>query len=255
MRRSLYTLGVTFILFSVGGAAFWQWSKKVEQALPHKEAKMELLGPVFKPAEGKAPKKLVVVLHGYGADAENLWPVGYEISKALPEAEVLVPNGFDPCEGSVGGRQWFKMGRWTLPEWRAQLAQTKTRFDAYLMPILSELHLSIKDVAFVGFSQGGMMALHFGILYGIQAVVCFSGVFVDPNVLDQSPSLPHILLVHGDSDPVIPPKAFFQAQEILRAQNAPFEASMQPNLDHSINVDGLQRACLFLKQYIAISPQ
>ncbi|MDR2412250.1 MAG: dienelactone hydrolase family protein, partial [Holosporales bacterium] len=243
MRRSLYALGIGLVLFFVGSVALWLWSRKAEQVLPYKREYMELSGPVFNPAEEKRPKKLVVVLHGYGADAENLWPVGYEISKALPEAEVRVPNGFDPCEGSVGGRQWFEMGHWTQPEWCDQLAQTKARFDAYLLPILAERHLSVKDVAFVGFSQGGMLALHLGLLYGVQAVVCFSGVLVDPSALKKSPSLPHILLVHGDSDPVLPPKVFFQAQEILRDQNAPFEASMQPNLGHSISTDGLHRAC------------
>jgi phospholipase/carboxylesterase len=118
------------------------------------------------------------------------------------------------------------------------------------LPILAKQRLSIKDVALVGFSQGAMMAIHFGIHYGVQAVVCFSGVFVDPNVLDQSSFLPHILLVHGGSDHVIPQKAFFQAQEILRARNVPFEALMRPHLGHGIDAEGLQRACDFLREHL-----
>jgi phospholipase/carboxylesterase len=142
------------------------------------------------------------------------------------------------------------MGNWTLPEWRAQLAQAETRFDAYLLPILTELRLSKKDVALVGFSQGGVMALHFGIRREVCAVVSFSGVLVDSEGLKDCPVPPHILLVHGDTDPVIPSKAFFQAQEILRANSISFEALMRPNQGHCIDSEGLQRACDFLRDHL-----
>jgi phospholipase/carboxylesterase len=235
----------------IGGLAlFLYYGKEPKAAAPEKEQRIKASERIFKPANGKAPKKLIIVMHGYGANAENMWPVGYEISKALPEVEVRVPDGFDPCDGNVGGRQWFKMGNWTLPEWCAQLTQTKARFDAYLSSILAELHFSEKDVALVGFSQGAMMALYFGVQCGVQAVVGFSGVFVDPDVLNNTPFQPHILLVHGDADNVIPPKAFFQAQEILRAHHVPFEAFMRPHLGHSIDTEGLQHACDFLKEHL-----
>ncbi|MDR1910506.1 MAG: hypothetical protein LBQ26_01530, partial [Holosporales bacterium] len=125
MWRPLYTLGAIGVAGCV--IVFWMSAQRTRDALPQQEKNVELSEHVFKPAKNKPPKKLVIVLHGYGADAENLWPIGHEISQALPEAEIHIPNGFDPCEGSVGGRQWFAMGNWTLPEWRTQLAQTKVR--------------------------------------------------------------------------------------------------------------------------------
>jgi phospholipase/carboxylesterase len=206
-------------------------------------------GAVFAPKEGKSPKKLIIVMHGYGASAEDLWPIGYEISKTLPEAEVLLPHAFDPCEAGGGGRQWFKMGNWTLPEWKVQLAQVKKRFEDYLLPLLKERHLTLQDVALVGFSQGAMMALHFGLQEGVRAVVSFSGVLVDPDV-QKSPSLPAILLVHGDSDSVLRTQYFFQTQEALRAQQIPFEALLVPNMGHSIDPESLQKACDFLEKHL-----
>jgi phospholipase/carboxylesterase len=208
-------------------------------------------GSVFPPADGKPPKKLVIVMHGYGSNAGDLWTLGHEISKALPKAEVRVPHGFDSCEAGGGGYQWFKMGNWTIPEWKEGLAQTKARFETYLNPLIEKYHLSRKDVALVGFSQGAMMALHFGIQQGVQAIISFSGVLVDPEILKGASSYPNILLIHGDADGVLPVKAFFQAQEVLRAHQVSFETLLRPDMGHTIDTESLQKACTFLKEHLA----
>jgi phospholipase/carboxylesterase len=237
MRRCLYVL----LAVVVGGAALCLVQK----------GQRFMYGSVFSPANRKPPKKLVIVMHGYGSNAGDLWTLGREISKTLPDVEVHVPHGFDSCEVGGGGYQWFRMGNWTIPEWKEGLAQTKTRFDAYLEPLIKKYHLSRKDVALVGFSQGAMMALHFGIQQGVQAIVSFSGILVDPEVLEGASTCPNILLIHGDADDVLPVKAFFQAQEVLRTHQVSFETLLRPDMGHIIDTESLQKACTFLKEHLA----
>ena len=68
---------------------------------------MELSGPSQPPAAGGKPKQLVVLLHGYGSNGEDLIGLAPFFAQALPEAEFLSPNAPFPCELSPFGFQWF----------------------------------------------------------------------------------------------------------------------------------------------------
>ena len=68
---------------------------------------MELSGPTQPPAAGGKPKQLVVLLHGYGSNGEDLIGLAPFFAQALPEAEFLSPNAPFPCELSPFGFQWF----------------------------------------------------------------------------------------------------------------------------------------------------
>ena len=68
---------------------------------------MELSGPTQPPAAGGKPRQLVVLLHGYGSNGEDLIGLAPFFAQALPEAEFLSPNAPFPCELSPFGFQWF----------------------------------------------------------------------------------------------------------------------------------------------------
>ncbi len=61
------------------------------------------------PAAGGAPKQLVVFLHGYGADGNDLIGLGREWAHLLPNAAFVSPNAPEPCAMSPMGRQWFNL--------------------------------------------------------------------------------------------------------------------------------------------------
>jgi predicted esterase len=42
-------------------------------------------------------KKIIFVFHGYGADNENLLPIGRAFSQCIESVEVRLPNGIEPC--------------------------------------------------------------------------------------------------------------------------------------------------------------
>src|ERR1700754_2262077 len=66
----------------------------------------DLEGPRLEPRGGTA-KRLVVFLHGYGADGNDLIDIGRAWQGLLPETVFVSPHAPEPCGQAPMGRQWF----------------------------------------------------------------------------------------------------------------------------------------------------
>ena len=119
-------------------------------------------GPRIQPKSGKA-KQLVVFLHGYGADGNDLIEIGRQWRAFLPDAAFVSPHAPDRCALSPAGRQWFPLTMRDPEErWRGVVA-TRPLLDAFLTEELAKNELDESKLALVGFSQGTMLALHVGL--------------------------------------------------------------------------------------------
>jgi predicted esterase len=78
---------------------------------------MMIDGPRMPPASRGKPKQLVVLLHGYGSNGEDLISLAPYWAKTLPDAQFVSPNAPDPVPGYPGGYQWFPITK--LPRSRA----------------------------------------------------------------------------------------------------------------------------------------
>ena len=54
-------------------------------------------------------KHLVVVLHGYGADGDDIIGVGNELDDFFPEVEFIAPTAPYICDNNQHGYQWFEI--------------------------------------------------------------------------------------------------------------------------------------------------
>ena len=63
-------------------------------------------GPRLEPRAGQA-RQLVVFLHGYGADGNDL--IGRAWQQLLPEAAFVSPHAPHPCGQAPTGREWFPL--------------------------------------------------------------------------------------------------------------------------------------------------
>lgn len=210
---------------------------------------MELSGPSFGPVGADRPARLVILLHGYGADGDDLLGLAPHWARVLPKTEFLAPHAPFPCEASPFGRQWFGFeGR----DEAMILAETQTAaaiLDAFIDAELARRGLGEEQLALVGFSQGTMMALHVAPrrTHPMAAVVGYSGSLIAPQILPREmKSKPRILLVHGNADPVVPYPALATAQEALQSLGIPVTAITRPGLAHGIDDVGLARAGEFL---------
>ena len=214
----------------------------------------ELDGPRLEPRTGAA-RKLVVFLHGYGADGKDLIEIGRAWQNDLPDAAFVSPHAPEPCAGSPMGRQWFPLTfRDPDERWKGVNAAAPA-LDRFLDAELARRKLPATALALVGFSQGTMMALHVGLRRATApaGIVGYSGVFVLPDgtepdaVAAQITSRPPVLLVHGDRDDVIPVQALSQATQALGALlEVPTEWHISPGIGHGIDQEGLRHGGEFL---------
>src|SRR5215467_11695852 len=66
-----------------------------------------LSGPCRPPASGGRPSRLVILLHGLGADGNDLIGLAPYWAPLLPDAEFLSPNAPFPCDMAPYGYQWL----------------------------------------------------------------------------------------------------------------------------------------------------
>ncbi len=213
----------------------------------------ELDGPRLAPQSGKA-KHLVVFLHGYGADGNDLIDIGRAWAALLPDAAFVSPHAPRPCGQAPMGREWFPLTfRDPNERWNG-VNMAAPELNAFLDAELARLGLAPSALALVGFSQGTMMSLHVGLRRAVApaAIVGYSGMMAIPEGADPDTfvaeirSRPPVLLVHGDQDPLIPVQALFETAQNLAALDVPTEWHISPGVGHGIDQEGLRQGGEFL---------
>jgi phospholipase/carboxylesterase len=217
----------------------------------------ELNGPRLEPRSGKA-RRLVVFLHGYGADGNDLIEIGRAWQPLLPDTAFVSPHAIERCGQAPSGRQWFPLTfrdpneRWT------GVNKAGPVLEQFIDAELGRRHLPPTALALVGFSQGTMMALHVGLRRAAApaAIVGYSGLFVLPEkepekIAGEIRSRPPVLLVHGDRDDLIPVQALFQAAQGLADLGVPVEWHLSAGIGHGIDAEGLRHGGEFLARRFA----
>jgi phospholipase/carboxylesterase len=213
-----------------------------------------LSGPSQKPASGGKPQQLVVLLHGLGADGNDLIGLAPYWASLLPEAEFLSPNAPFPCDMAPFGRQWFSLQDRSPDAILAGVRATAPILDAFLDDALAARGLDGTRLALVGFSQGTMMSLYVGLRRAAApaAIVGYSGALIGAESLaGEIRAKPPVLLVHGDADEIVPVGALDAASIGLAATGVKVETLRRPGLGHGIDDQGLRRGGQFLHQAFA----
>src|SRR3954468_14737822 len=204
---------------------------------------MPLSGPSLPPARGPATH-LVVLVHGYGADGQDLIGLAQHWRGLLPTVAFAAPNAPMRVPGSPG-YQWFPISRIDPHEMQKGVDVAGPALDEYLDGELARLGLPPERLALAGFSQGTMLSLHVGLRRKVRpaAIVGFSGLLAG---LPPAGEIPPILLTHGDSDQVILPQAMFLAASQLGAAGARVQWHLARGMGHGIDPAGLSIAGHFL---------
>ncbi len=212
-------------------------------------------GPRWGPASGAAPRQLVVLVHGLGADGHDLIDLGPQWGKALPDALFAAPDGPEPNGSAPFGRQWFDLWDRSQAELAAGVAAAAVDLLGFVEAERIRLGLSPDAVALMGFSQGAMVCLHAGLRRAVppRAILGFAGALLDP-ALPALASPPPVLLVHGEADQVVPPAASRLAAQTLRGAGVAVELVTVPRLGHGIDDTGLSAGALFLQRAFAEMP-
>ncbi len=221
----------------------------------------ELDGPRLEPRAGGAARQLIVFLHGYGADGNDLIDIGRAWQGLLPNAAFVSPHAPEPCAQAPVGRQWFPLtNRDPAERWKGANKAAPV-LQAFLDAELARRKLPPAALALVGFSQGTMMSLHVGLRRPVApfAIVGYSGLLIEPpgatpeQIAAGITCKPPVLLVHGDSDDRIPVEALFHASNGLAALGVPVEWHLSAGIGHGIDEEGLRHGGEFLHRAVARS--
>ena len=213
----------------------------------------KLDGPRLEPRSGQA-KQLVVFLHGYGADGNDLIEIGRAWQNLLPDAAFVSPHAPHPCGQAPVGREWFPLTFRDPEEYWRGVKAAAPGLNAFLDAELARHKLSASALALVGFSQGTMMSLHVGLRRAVPpiAIVGYSGFLVlaaqagPESIQGEITARPPVLLVHGDRDELIPVQGLFQSAQMLAALGIAVEWHISAGVGHGIDEEGLRHGGEFL---------
>jgi phospholipase/carboxylesterase len=213
----------------------------------------ELDGPRWGPAAKMAPKQLVVLCHGLGADGHDLIDLAPTWAHALPDALFISIDAPFPHDSGMG-RQWWSVADRSPAAMDAGVRRAARYLSTFVDMELSTLGLPEDAYALMGFSQGAMTVLFTGLRRpsAPRAILAFSGALIAPDRLAaELANRAPVLLVHGEADDVVPVQRSREAEVALRTANVPVETVFVPRLGHGIDDTGLAMGALALQRAFA----
>lgn len=196
----------------------------------------------------QAPKKLVIVLHGLGADGQDLLGLGQEWAPLLPHVKFISPDAPFDCDMAPYGYQWFSLQDRDPHAIQQGIEAVAPKLNAFIDEQLKAHGLNEGDLVLSGFSQGAMMSLYVGLRRKLAGILAYSGGLFgfEAAACQKIP----VCLVHGDADMVVPVQAFDAAKETLEQAGFTPETHRLTGLGHGIDARGLTLGSQFIKKVL-----
>lgn len=212
-------------------------------------------GPILEPQTGDV-RCMVIFLHGYGADGQDLISLSESFKDQAFWKDCLFASPDAPFSFELApfGRQWFSLEKRDFESMFKGAQIAAPVLNKYIDEMLETYDLKPKNLILVGFSQGTMMALHTALRRkdSLGGIIGFSGSFLhgaehDSDIASKTP----IVLIHGEDDSVVPFSELAKAKDNLTRLGVPIETLRCPQLDHGISYEGIEKASQFLEKRFA----
>ncbi len=205
------------------------------------------------PAVGRA-EQLMILLHGGGGSAAGMAPLAAALQAEFPQAALLAPEGFDPVDSGLAGRQWFAMngpdGPVTETNRPARVAAALPRLTDWVRAAQVATGVAPAATALVGFSQGAILSLelvqrHDGLA---GRVLSFSGRYA--TLPDRALAHTTLHFFHGATDTVIPAAQTQLAMDRLTSLRGDATADIADGVGHELTPELVRCAIDRLRSHI-----
>lgn len=191
------------------------------------------------------PDKLLVLLHGWGARAEDMEVLAHTLGGCQPRTLTLAPQGFESAGISTGARQWFDVQGMTPHNRQLRIAAVLPRMAAWISTVQMQTGVPWHNTVLAGFSQGASVALALACVHERLAakVFAFSGRLpaAAKPVADTS-----LHFFTGAQDALLPLEELRTSVQNLHTAGSRVTLDVAENLGHSINMQLLDRARAYL---------
>jgi phospholipase/carboxylesterase len=196
------------------------------------------------------------LIHGYGADGTDLLGLANSLGQHMPNTVFVAPDAPHKCQMNPSGREWFPIP-WidgsSEVDARLVMEQAINTTNIFIDDMIKAENVDINNTILLGFSQGTMLSLHLAPRRdtALAGVVGFSGRLLEPESLEEEvKSKMPILLVHGDSDDVVPFESLADAANNLTMNGFRVYSHVAKGVGHGISPDGLGTALQFMNNML-----
>ena len=204
---------------------------------------------IIKPEEGVEIKNAIILLHGYGGDGKDISMLTLNWKRHMPNTVFICPNGHETCAINPSGFQWFDLTKNDSNYILDQSNKAEKKIQKFIEEIKQEFDLKNNQICLSGFSQGCMISLNVGLTSEekFSCIVGFSGKIIDQNNLKlRIKNSTDTLLIHGDSDQVVPPTYLLEAKDFLIRNNIRVDTLLIKNCDHHIPIEASSTALNYI---------
>jgi phospholipase/carboxylesterase len=206
---------------------------------------------IIKPENGTEIKNAIILLHGYGGDGKDISMLSLNWKRHMPNTVFICPNGHETCSINPSGYQWFDLTK-DDPEYiLEQSINAENKIQKFIHEIKKEFNLTNDKICLLGFSQGCMMSINVGLTSEkkFSCIVGFSGKIIDhDNLKNRIKNSTDTLLIHGESDQIVPSTHLLEAKDFLIRNNVEVETLLIKNCDHHIPLEASSTALNYILQ-------
>lgn len=195
--------------------------------------------------------QLLVLLHGWGANAQNVAGLIEAINMISIPFKGLLPDAPFDHPMAPGGKQWYgfpanyDFRRAHDFEAQADLQESRRLLMAWMRSLPEQTGIPLEKTIMGGFSQGGAMTLDVGPHLPLAAMLILSSYSHAPIAKCVTPR--PVLVLHGRQDPVVPLSKALDTKSQLEAQGLAVTYE-EFDMGHEVSLEALRVASAFCQK-------
>lgn len=219
----------------------------------------KLQGPSFLKSQSNEVRNIIIMLHGYGSNGNDLIQLAYAWGNIFPNIYFSAPDAPFNSEQLPGGFKWFEaypnglhfsklsgdLKKDVIKDFQISIQS----ISEHIEKLSKTYNLKNDKIFLLGFSQGSMMSIDIATksINPFAGIIFLSGkIFYPEDFFTVERYKNKVLVIHGDRDEVIPPTHYYETCKILNESKNDVQQHLIKDMSHSISTEVIE----FTKKFI-----